>query len=86
MIEENVYEERQSNGSNKLDNFIGIFLTAVSISDGSISKMVIGQLEIAVAWFIIGFIHWKKERKRDNFLSYRWIENTHLFEFTEVIL
>ena len=25
LIEENVYEERQSNGSNKLDNFIGIF-------------------------------------------------------------
>ncbi len=40
------------------------FLTAVSISDGSISKMVIGQLGIAVGWFIIGFIHLKKAGKK----------------------
>lgn len=44
---------------------LGFFLTAVSISDGSISKMVIVQLGLAVAWFIIGFIHWKKERKKE---------------------
>lgn len=43
---------------------LGFFLAAVSISDGSISKMVIGQLGIAVSWFIIGFIHWKRARKK----------------------
>lgn len=43
----------------------GFLLTAVSISEGNMSKMVIGQLACAVGWFIIGIIYWKKGRKKE---------------------
>jgi hypothetical protein len=38
-------------------------LTAVLISDGVISKNVIGMLVVAVVWFIIGIIYWKRAKR-----------------------
>lgn len=44
---------------------LGFFFVAVSNIDGSISKIVIGQLGIALGWLIIGIIYWKKARKKE---------------------
>lgn len=40
---------------------LGYLLTAVSNMDGGISKTEIGQLGIAVGWFVIGIIYWKRK-------------------------
>lgn len=44
---------------------LGFLLTAVSIGEGNISKMVIGHLVMAVCWLIIGIIYWNKSRKKN---------------------
>ncbi len=44
---------------------LGWLLAVLPISDGGISKRVIVQLGLAVCWFIMGFIYWKKARKKE---------------------
>lgn len=44
---------------------LGFLLVALSISDGGISKRVIVQLGLAACWVIMGFIYWKKARKKE---------------------
>lgn len=45
---------------------LAFFFVAVSNIDGGISKMVIGQLGLALGWLIIGIIYWKKGKRKES--------------------